>query len=262
MDILKKSLAPITKEAWEAIEEQTRDVFKTNLTARKIVDIDGPKGIDYGAVSTGKLIIPESQPNNLSYGINQVQPLIETRNLFSLNIWELDNASRGAVDINLDNLIEAAKKMAEFEEKVIYYGLKEAGIHGIVNSSENTIKKPQDLEDLPRIIAEALDIFKINGIEGPFSLIINPKDWNDFFDSSRGYPLNQRVGEMISGQFILAPYVSDMLLVSKRGGDMRMTIGQDLSIGYNSHDTKNVELFLTESFTFQVYEPNSFIVIN
>ena len=34
-----------------------------------------------------------------------------------------------------------------------------------------------------------------------------------------------------------------------------MTVGQDLSIGYRSHDKENVDLYLTESFTFRVLEP-------
>jgi uncharacterized linocin/CFP29 family protein len=34
-----------------------------------------------------------------------------------------------------------------------------------------------------------------------------------------------------------------------------MTVGQDLSIGYCSAGRDDVELYITESFTFQVIEP-------
>ena len=36
--------------------------------------------------------------------------------------------------------------------------------------------------------------------------------------------------------------------------DLELTIGQDFSIGYEAHDTKEVTLFLTESFTFRVLD--------
>ena len=42
------------------------------------------------------------------------------------------------------------------------------------------------------------------------------------------------------------------VLVSQRGGDFLFDCGQDLSIGYDSHDEQVVRLYLQESFSFQV----------
>ena len=42
------------------------------------------------------------------------------------------------------------------------------------------------------------------------------------------------------------------LLVSTRGGDYELHLGQDLSIGYLSHDADSIELYLEESLTFLV----------
>jgi uncharacterized linocin/CFP29 family protein len=44
-------------------------------------------------------------------------------------------------------------------------------------------------------------------------------------------------------------------VLSLRGGDYELTVGQDLSVGYAYHDKHEVELYLTESFTFRVLEP-------
>ncbi len=55
MNILRKNLSPISDQAWEEINEQARIVFKTTLSARKFVDIDGPKGLNFGAVTLGRL---------------------------------------------------------------------------------------------------------------------------------------------------------------------------------------------------------------
>ena len=43
-------------------------------------------------------------------------------------------------------------------------------------------------------------------------------------------------------------------LVSTRVGDYELTVGQDLSIGYTADDRTDVELFITETFTFRVLE--------
>ena len=47
------------------------------------------------------------------------------------------------------------------------------------------------------------------------------------------------------------------MLLSTAGGDFELTIGQALAIGYASHDRNEVELFLTESFTFRVLRPEA-----
>jgi len=43
-------------------------------------------------------------------------------------------------------------------------------------------------------------------------------------------------------------------VLSRRGGDFEMTVGQDLTIGYKIHNAREVELYFTESFTFRVLE--------
>ena len=40
-----------------------------------------------------------------------------------------------------------------------------------------------------------------------------------------------------------------------------MDVGQDISIGYLSHDADNVTLYLEESLTFRVLEPDAIVVV-
>jgi uncharacterized linocin/CFP29 family protein len=50
-------------------------------------------------------------------------------------------------------------------------------------------------------------------------------------------------------------------LLSIRGGDYELTVGQDLSVGYLAHSADDVELFITESFTFRVLEEKAAALI-
>ena len=78
-----------------------------------------------------------------------------------------------------------------------------------------------------------------------------------------GYPLRKRIEEnVLDSEIIWAPAVKGgAVLMSTRGGDYELTVGQDLSIGYASSDSKTVELYLTESFTFRVLEAKAAISI-
>lgn len=50
-------------------------------------------------------------------------------------------------------------------------------------------------------------------------------------------------------------------LLSRRGGDFGLTVGEDLAIRYKSHNTKEVDLYFTESFTFRVLEPAAAVAL-
>ncbi len=262
MDILKKNMAPLTHNAWEAINTEAKQIFNSLLSARRFVDIQGPKGIDYAAVPLGKLdLLDNIEQKGVRYGIHKVMPLIELRIPFSLNIWELDNLERGAKTVDLTSLDEAANKLSRFEEETIYQGLDQASITGLLNSSaHDRLKYPDDVEDLPKVISEAMTLLSNSSVEGPYSLVVNKQKWQEISGVHRGYPLKLQLESLLGGSIIKNVFIDNALLVSARGGDLEMTIGQDIAIGYEQHDTKNVQLFLTESFTFRVLDDRALVV--
>jgi len=44
-------------------------------------------------------------------------------------------------------------------------------------------------------------------------------------------------------------------MLSQRGGDLEIILGQDMAVGYDSHTSDKVKLYYTESFTFRILEP-------
>ena len=56
----------------------------------------------------------------------------------------------------------------------------------------------------------------------------------------------------VDGGIIWAPAIEGGFVLSTRGGDFELDIGQDLSIGYLSHSSTSVELYLQETFTFRL----------
>jgi uncharacterized linocin/CFP29 family protein len=50
-------------------------------------------------------------------------------------------------------------------------------------------------------------------------------------------------------------------VLSLRGGDFLLDCGQDLSIGYVDQDADLVRLYIEESFTFRVLEPDAAVAL-
>jgi len=263
MEILKKKMAPLSSEMWKEIKDQAKSVLSTSRTIRKFADIDGPYGSDFATVSTGRLKVPRQKwKTGTNYGIREVLPLVEIRIPFELDLWELENIDKGAKDVELDNLDEALKSVVKLEENIIYKGLKDAGIKGLEESSKYPVEDlPDNPSDILKYIGALINRLQQNGVEGPYSLVLEENYWLELINLTDGYPIIQQLKDLLEGQIIVNNNFDKSFLLSKRGGDYELTIGQDTSIGYDSHDDRNIKLYLTESFTFRVLSPESIVVM-
>ena len=257
MDLLKRSQAPILPEAWKAIDDEARRVLKLNLAGRKVVDFSGPHGWEFASVNTGRLeLFPEQPVGDVSAGLRVVQPMVELRTPIVLDIMEPDSVARGRDNPDLSAVVRAAEKMARTEDGAIFHGYRPGKIAGIVESSPHAPIVVGKTTDWPRAIVQAKEVLRAAGVGGPHALVLGPRAYDELSAASEdGYPLRKRIErQMIDGSFVWAPALDGALLMSIRGGDFELTVGQDLSIGYAFREKTTVELYLTESFTFRVLE--------
>ncbi len=261
MDTLRRSLAPISPEAWKEIDGFARETLVPKLSARKFADVSGPKGMDFACVALGRLEVPKDQAaSGVRYGIHMVQPLVEARVNFSLNQWELDNLMRGAKDIQFDSLADACNQLAMFEEDAIYNGFKPGSIQGIHAALEGApIPMGLDVHQCIDAVTEAQAQLASSGIEGPAALVVSPTVWKFLARNTQGGTLRQLLQNQIEGPVIYSKTINGALLASLRGGDTELVLGQDIAIGYSHHDSKSIELYLTESFTFRVISPEALV---
>ncbi len=262
MDVFKRSLAPITEEAWEEIDDFAKEVIESQLSARKVIDVEDPKGLDFSSVSLGSIEIPSGQKEDeVNYGIRMVKPIVETRISFELDMWEVDNISRGSKDPDFDPLEKAAKKVALFEEEAVFNGLKVGSITGISEAAVFNFSKADENISYLALFAKAVDQMKDAGVSGPYSLVIPSEKWQTIVDSSSGYPIEKKISILLGGAVILNQNLDRAFVISERGGDFILTLGSDFSIGYESHTSSKVKLFLMETFTFRVLEPRACVTI-
>lgn len=261
--LLKRSMAPISESAWEEIDNQAKKVLGGNLSARKLVDFSGPHGWTKGAVNIGTVQMnhADGKVKELKWGKRDVLPLIEFRLPVALDIHDLDNLERGLKNPDLDPLDKASHSAALFEEEAIYHGLSEAGIQGIVEMSPyKPITLPATSEGMQEAIENGITSLQKNKIGGPYHLVVGTLTYQNIQKGdNKGYPLIKRLKNMLRGDIHWSPAIEGGVLLSGRGGDYQLTVGQDFSIGYLKHDDQDVHLFLTESFTFQVLEARAAI---
>lgn len=263
MNILKTDLAPIPEKAWKQINEEAERTLRANLSARNLVDVVGPKGFEYSAVSEGRLDTPDGKSKDkVGYGIRRVKPLVELRATFELELWELDNAERGAQDLNLTDLTEAAKRIAGFEETAIYDGFAKAGIVGMseaARSKNKVIQLGRDASKFQDAVIQAKLALEDQEVEGPYALVLGTEPYRILYGNAAGYPAWKQVEHWLSDKVFTSSFIQGGFLVSLRGGDAELILGQDFSIGYEGVDDKKVRLYFTESFTFRALHPKAIV---
>jgi uncharacterized linocin/CFP29 family protein len=258
---LLRDKAPVTEKGWRELDEEARERLTPALAARKLVDFEGPHGWEHSATNLGRSEDRSDVPGDGVTGRQrQVLGLVELRAQFTVSRSELDDLERGAEDIDLGDLDRAALRIASAENAVVFGGWSAAGISGVIQASPNEkIALGEDCERYPRHIAKAVDDLRGAGVDGPYGLALSPEAHTRVLETGEhgGYPLMQHLGEVLGGPIVWAPAVEGGAVLSLRGGDFLFDSGQDLSIGYLSHDAASVELYLEESFSFRAVTPEA-----
>ena len=264
MNNLYRELAPVTDSAWASIEEEARRTFSTYVAGRRIADVEGPAGTTKAAVNTGHLGAIEAPADGVIAHIRQAQPLVRLRVPFTLDRTDIDDVERGAQDSDWQPLKDAAKKIAYAEDRAIFEGYPAAGIQGIRAATSNAaLALPADPHDYPDIVIDALTALRLAGVNGPYSLALGTKAYDAIsVTSDHGYPIRRQIEQLFDGDILWAPAIDGAFLLSARGGDYALSLGQDLSIGYLSHDAASVQLYFQESLTFLVYTTEAIVAIN
>jgi uncharacterized linocin/CFP29 family protein len=264
MNNLHRELAPISEAAWAEIEAEAQRTFVRYVAGRRVVDLIGPAGEVLSGVGTGHVRDLEPPAAGVRARSREFQPVVEFRVPFLINREAVDDVERGAKDSDWQPVKDAAKQIAYAEDRAIFGGYEAAGIGGVRDGSSNpTMALPVDVREYPTAVAQALSALRLAGVGGPYSLLLPADAYTEVAETTdHGYPIREHIARVIGdGDIIWAPALDDAYLLSKRGGDYELHLGHDLSIGYLSHDTDQVELYFEESLTFFVQTSEAGVVL-
>ena len=252
MNNLHRELAPISEAAWSQIEEETARTIKRYLAGRRVVDLNGPSGTALSAIGTGHLRNLAAPGDGILARQREVNALVELRVPFELDRQQIDDVERGANDSDWQPAKNAARLLAFAEDRAIFEGYTEAGIGGIREGTSNPVMAlPAEVRAYPEVIARAVSQLRLVGVNGPYSVLLSSDAYTALSETTdNGYPVLEHVKRLIDGKIIWAPAITGAFVLTTRGGDFGLYIGEDVSIGYLSHNDKTVRLYLEETLTF------------
>jgi uncharacterized linocin/CFP29 family protein len=254
MNNLHRELAPISDAAWGEIEKETTRTLRRYLAGRRVVDVPAPGGVGLSAVATGHLQSIAAPGHDIIASQRECNALVELRVPFELTRHAIDDVERGSGDSDWQPAKDAAMKIAFAEDRAIFNGYREGNIQGIREGTSNPIMTlPADVRDYPDAVAQALSQLRLVGVNGPYTALLGAKAYTDLAETrDHGFPVLDHVKRIVDGDIIWAPAIEGAFVLTTRGGDFELTIGQDVSIGYLSHTDAVVRLYLQETFTFRL----------
>ena len=252
MNNLHRELAPISEAAWAQIQEETSRTLKRYLAGRRVVDVKGPGGTGLSAVGTGHLRSIAAPRDGIIARQREVKALAELRVPFELDRQAIDDVERGANDADWQPAKDAARQIAFAEDGAVFEGYAAAGITGIRQGTSNPpMTLPADVRHYPEAIAQGLSQLRLVGVNGPYAVLLGADAYTELAETSDyGYPVLEHVKRLVDDKIIWAPAIAGAFVLTTRGGDFDLHIGQDVSIGYLSHTDAAVRLYLQETLTF------------
>jgi uncharacterized linocin/CFP29 family protein len=260
---LHRELAPISVAAWAQIDEEASRTIKRHLAARRVVDVQGPKGFDFPAVGTGHRQQIQTPGDGIEAAQREIKALVEFRVPFELTRQAIDDVERGANDSDWSQVKEAARKIAFAEDRAVFDGYAVAGIQGIRPGTSNpALTLPPDVKGYPGAVAQALNLLRLAGVNGPYALLLGAEPYAAIGGATdHGYPVLQHIQRLVDGKIIWAPAIEGGVVLTTRGGDFDLTIGQDISIGYLGHSETTVRLYFQETITFLMLTTEAVVVL-
>jgi uncharacterized linocin/CFP29 family protein len=225
----------------------------------------GPRGWEHSATPLGRTAALATAPGaGVAARARRVLPLVELRAVFGLDRAEISDVDRGAVDVDLEALDAAAREIATTENAIVFHGYPEAGIVGIIEASSHpSLSLVGGTDSFPATVAKAVATLRGAGIAGPYGLALSPELFTTVAESAEhgGYLLLDHLKHILDGPLVPAPGLTGGVVLSQRGGDFILESGQDLSVGYAGHTMDRVELYIEESLSFRVTEPDAAVVL-
>ncbi len=261
MNHLMRELAPVSDAAWRQIEGEAERSLKHYLAARRLVDFVGPLGWRHSSVDLGR--VKDLKGGALApaeVAQRRVLPLIELRVPFSMPRSELAAADRGATDLDLDPVIEASRAAALAEDGAVFAGFAAGDIEGIGPASpHDPVAISDDYGHYPEHVAAAVATLRAADVAGPYAVALGARCFKGVTETTEhgGYPVFQHLHEILGGPIVWAPAVDGAIVLSRRGGDYELTVGEDFAIGYASSDAGSVGLYVEETLAFRINAPEA-----
>lgn len=263
-DYLTRDDAPFGDEIFSRLDEVVVRVAKSQLSARRLLEIEGPYGLGLKSVPLSDAVVSDGDVKVLSSPVLPL-PLLQTQ--FKLSARDLATFEDTGFSLDTESVARAALAAAEAEDTILFEGNKKLGISGLMTvEGAQSVKlgKWEEIGTSANDAIAALTTLDKAGFHGPYLLALAPELCNMLYRLlPQGFQTEMQYVESIVGSKVIkAPGIKKGgVLIAEGKQFASIVIGQDMSVGFVGPDGPDFEFKIVESITPRIRVPSSICVL-
>ncbi|MFO8008667.1 MAG: family 1 encapsulin nanocompartment shell protein [Candidatus Brocadiia bacterium] len=264
---LAREDAPFGDDVWEHIDKAAIETARGQLSARRMLHVEGPYGLGLKALGGPDELVHEEDEMAAAVSAACLVPLASIRKGFTIPMRDIAAHERGGVPFGAPQVAHTAIACARREDQILFNGSDALGVAGLLNMDGSASVELGEwaepgaaMEDLIKA-ATALDDASFHG---PYALGLSPERYNLLFRRYRQGNMVEieHVRNLVTDGVVKVPALdSGGVMVASGRQFATIVLGQDLSVGFIGPADGNYEFDLSETVALRVAHPGCICVL-
>lgn len=266
-DFLHRDDAPFSEGTWAAIDNAVVGAAKSQLTARRLLQVDGPHGLGLKSIPLGDVCIGCGPDDPVCVQGASALPLITINASFRLAARDVAAYEQRGVPMDLTPAIEAALACARQEDDLLFNGMKAIAMEGLLTAKEAQSQKLKSWEQVGAAVEDIITaVTKLDsaGFHGPYTLALAAGRYNALFRRYPNGPMTEleHMRELVTDGIVKAASIKEGgVLVASGPQYVQIVLGQDLAAGFVGPEDRNYALTVSESIALRLLVPAAVVVL-
>lgn len=253
--LLGREDAPIGARLWELLDETMLAVARSELSGRKVLDIDGPYGLGMKSVA-----LPDEEVEDGLF-VGGALPLAYVRRPFNLLARDVAAFEREPSSLDLAPLVAAALAVARKEDELVFTGTAQTpGLTSLDGAARVKLSSWDQVGAAQSDFIAAVSALDQAGFHGPYAVALAPRRYNLLLRRFETAAVSElEVVRAIAGEGVFkAPALKEGGVILQAGKEYaHLVLGQDMSVGFQGPADGRLEFFVGESVALRVLAPQS-----
>jgi uncharacterized linocin/CFP29 family protein len=264
---LHRDDAPFSEKVWEKIDHAVVEAAKSQLSARRVLHVEGPYGFGLKSLPGPDQEAEEGAGEGVTLGVSSATPVARIGTAFALSARDIAAFEEGGLPLDLRSAAAAGISCARQEEALVFYGAKALGVAGLLTAKGTQSLKLKPWDEVGAAVTDliqAVTLLDEAGVHGPYALALSPTLYNLLF---RRYPQGnateiEHVRTVVTDGVVKAPGINaGGILIASGRQYASIVLGQDLMTSFVGPTGRDYEFAVSESLALRLSKPAAVCIL-
>lgn len=261
---LQREDAPFSAEVWEKIDGAVIGAAKSQLSARRLLAVQGPYGLGLKHIPcSDRLADGKGVAENVTMAASCAAPVVAIQTTFAVAARDIATLEQTGLPMDLQPAAEAALACARQEDALLFYGAESLHASGLLTAKGTLSQKLAQWSEVGAAVGDVIEaVTKLDaaGFHGPYALALAPALYNLLFRRYAQGPMTEleHLKQVVTDGIVKAPSIKAGGVVLATGSQFAsIIVGQDMKVGFVGPVGNGYELTISETLALRLAAPSS-----